>query len=90
MTSIAKALIIIRVAAHLQKLQKTLIGEELWSIGDIQKFLPFSRATTQKTLKMMRERDIITFEEHPYKNTIIYKYRVSDYTRAKWLGEDIF
>ena len=90
MTNVAKVLVIIRAASHLQKLQEALTGERTWLVGDIQKFLPFSRATTQKTLKVMRDRNIIAFEEIAYKNTIAYKYRVSDHARAEWLGEEIF
>lgn len=90
MTNVAKVLVIIRAAAHLQKLQNALLGTEVWTVGELQKFLPFSKATTQKTLKMMRDKDIITYQEEPYKNTIVYKYRVSDHVRAEWLGEELF
>jgi len=90
MTNVSKVLVILRAAAHLQKLQIALKGEALWGFSDIQEFLPFSKATTQKTLKVMRDRKIVQFVETPYKNTIAYKYRVSDAVRAEWLGEEIF
>lgn len=89
MTSVSKVLVVIRAALHLQKLRGQLIGEESWTVGELQKFLPFSKSTTQKTLKMMREAGLIHYAEMPYKNTVRFSYRVPMLVAEQWLEGEI-